>query len=78
MAYFYQKGIQEDKSIEKAEELLKISAKQKDSVACLNLAIMYQTGKKGKVDIEQALYWYKKAMKYGDKVAETFNYAKSK
>lgn len=26
--------------------------------------------KKGKVDIEQALYWYKKAMKYGDKVAE--------
>ena len=58
------------KNIEKAEKLLLISAKQKDSVACLNLAIMYQTGKKGKASIEQAMVWYRKSMKYGNKTAE--------
>lgn len=68
LAYLYQNGNGVEKDIRKAEELLKMSAKQGDDVACLNLGILYQTN--NEINMENAKFWYKKAMNKGNEVAE--------
>lgn len=68
LAYLYQNGNGVEKDIRKAEELLKMSAKQGDNVACLNLGILYQTN--NEINMENAKFWYKKAMNKGNEVAE--------
>ncbi len=68
LAYLYQNGNGVEKDKRKAEELLKMSAKQGDDVACLNLGILYQTN--NEINMENAKFWYKKAMNKGNEVAE--------
>lgn len=58
-----------EQNLKKAEELLLESAKQGDDVACLNLGILYQTGKLGTANMEDAEYWYRKAMDKGNPTA---------
>lgn len=68
LAYLYQNGNGVEKDIIKAERLLKMSAKQGDDVACLNLGILFQTN--NELSMENAKFWYKKAMNKGNEVAE--------
>lgn len=69
VGYMYYKGKGVNKDIHKAEQLLLKSAKQEDDVACLNLGILYQTGKLGTANMEDAEYWYRKAMDKGNPAA---------
>ena len=46
------------------------AANRGDSIAQYNLAYMYENGEGIEKDIDQAIYWYKKAAEQGDKEAQ--------
>ena len=65
--YFAKGGL--DRNLDKAVELFKMAAKQKDADAQMNLAILYGTGEGLPLDKEEALSWILKARIGGNPVA---------
>ena len=71
MGYFYYTGIGTNVDKQKAFELYQKAANLGHSFAQNNLALMYEDGDGIAKNIDQAIFWYKKAVEQGYQKAQS-------